>query len=344
MIVEPDEVKTKAQPSTGRKEIWTYTAVVLVAGLRYALADATPEGLWLQVAALLLELDVLSGGRRLLVLGDGASWIRSWFESLGIDPKAMIVCWWHLQKRCYENLSAAGGPKDRRRSLQEALLDRLWAGEVDAAITLLREAMEWVRNPKALCGPDRLPGETPGVHPRLRGTATGGAVDREHAGGEVQRLGGVGALQAPGDELVGGGGAGAGGTGSGASERRARRLASGGRHCRNANCPGHHAGRVETAGAPTGLRNPPAPPRSGRTFRRCLSNERRIDETAVGHPDPGKEVRPRCECHGNSDGSPESTCSFTRRSCSFSSSPAICPSCSCSHSSGASSCMSWAMP
>jgi hypothetical protein len=28
VIVEPDEVKTKAQPSTGRKEVWTYTAVV----------------------------------------------------------------------------------------------------------------------------------------------------------------------------------------------------------------------------------------------------------------------------------------------------------------------------
>ena len=27
-------------------------------------------------------------------------------------------------------------------------------------------------------------------------------MDREHAGGEVQRLGGVGALQTPGDELV----------------------------------------------------------------------------------------------------------------------------------------------
>ena len=59
VIVEPDEVKTKAQPSTGRKEIWTYTAVVLVAGLKDALADATTEGLWLQVSALLLELEVL---------------------------------------------------------------------------------------------------------------------------------------------------------------------------------------------------------------------------------------------------------------------------------------------
>jgi Uncharacterised protein family (UPF0236) len=150
VIVEPDEVKTKAQPSTGRKEIWTYTAVVLVAGLRYALADATTEGLWLQVSALLLELGVVGGDRRLLVLGDGASWIRTWFESLGIDPKAMIVCWWHLRKRCYENLSSAGGPKDRRGVLSQSLLDRLWEGKVEEAIGLLREAMGWVRNPKAL--------------------------------------------------------------------------------------------------------------------------------------------------------------------------------------------------
>src|SRR6185295_10168249 len=109
VIVEPDEVKTKAQPSTGRKEVWTYTAVVLVAGSRYAFAEATAEGLWLQVSALLLELGVLCGERRLLVLGDGAAWIRTWFEGLGISPKAMIVCWWHLRKRCYEQLSSAGG-------------------------------------------------------------------------------------------------------------------------------------------------------------------------------------------------------------------------------------------
>jgi Uncharacterised protein family (UPF0236) len=143
-------VKTKAQPSTGRKEIWTYTTVVLAVGLRYALVDATPEGLWLQVSALLYELGVVSGGRGLLVLGDGASWIRTWFESLGIDPKAMIVCWWHLQKRCYEDLSSAGGDKDRRRVLSQALRDRLWEGKVDEALELLRESMGWVKNPKAV--------------------------------------------------------------------------------------------------------------------------------------------------------------------------------------------------
>jgi hypothetical protein len=150
VIVEPDEVKTKAQPSTGRKEVWTYTAVVLVAGWRYSFAEATAEGLWLQVGALLLELGVVSGERRLLVLGDGASWIRTWFEGMGITSKAMIVCWWHLRKRCYESMSTAGGTKDRRRAFEKELLGRLWEGEVDAAVRLLRGALEWVRTPKGV--------------------------------------------------------------------------------------------------------------------------------------------------------------------------------------------------
>jgi hypothetical protein len=150
VIVEPDAVKTQAQPATGRKEIGTYTAVVLVAGLRYALADATTDGLGLQVSAPLWELEVLSGGRRRRVLGDGASWIRTWFESLGIDPKARMVCWWHLRNRCSETLSSAGGPKDRRQALGKTRRDRLWEGKGDEAIALLGEAMGWVRNPKAV--------------------------------------------------------------------------------------------------------------------------------------------------------------------------------------------------
>ncbi len=150
VIVEPDEVKTKAQPSTGRKEVWTFTAVVLVAGLQYAFAEATAEGLWLQVSALLVELGVLSGQRRLLVLGDGAKWIRTWFEGLEIYPKAMILCWWHLRKRCYQQMSSAGGPKDRRRAFEKELLDQLWEGKVAAAIELLQGALEWVSHPAAV--------------------------------------------------------------------------------------------------------------------------------------------------------------------------------------------------
>jgi hypothetical protein len=150
VVVEPDEVKTKAQPSTGRKEVWTYTAVVLVAGWRYAFAEATAEGLWIQVGALLWELGVAREERRLLVLGDGAAWIRTWFESLEISSKAMVLCWWHLRKRCYESMSSAGAPRDRRRAFEKELLGQLWEGNVDAALGLLKDALEWVRNPTAV--------------------------------------------------------------------------------------------------------------------------------------------------------------------------------------------------
>src|ERR1019366_9399345 len=86
---------------------------------------------------------------RLLVLGDGAQWIRDWFEGLRLDHKVMIACWYHVKKRCYGQFRRAGGPKDRRRTLERAVLEQLWIGEVNAAIALVREALEWVRTPKA---------------------------------------------------------------------------------------------------------------------------------------------------------------------------------------------------
>jgi hypothetical protein len=152
VVVEPDEVVTRAQATADRKRVWTYTAVVMVEGLRYAFAEATADGLWLQVGALLMELGVPRGERRLLVLGDGAGWIRAWFDGLGMPSRAMIVCWWHLRQRCYEQMSLAGGPRDRRRALEKELLGRLWEGDVEAAIGLVKGALGWARNPEAAEG------------------------------------------------------------------------------------------------------------------------------------------------------------------------------------------------
>ena len=152
VIVQPDEVKTKAQPGAGTKAVWLYTAAVLVTGLRTVLVAPTVEGLWLQVEAALLELGVFSGARQLLVLGDGAGWIRAWFEGLRAlpRPQAMIVCWWHLQDKCYKALSVAGGPKQWRRALEQEVVGLLWEGQLDEALGALRGALESVRNPKAL--------------------------------------------------------------------------------------------------------------------------------------------------------------------------------------------------
>ena len=167
MIVEPDEVKAKAQPSTGRKEVWTFTAVVLVAGLRYAFAEATAEGLWLQVSALLLQLGVLSGERRLLVLGDGAAWIRAWFESLGISLQAMILCWWHLRKRCYESMSSAGGPKDLRRAVRERAAGAVVGREGERGDRTSEGGIGVGEEPCCGRGTHRVPREAASVHSQL---------------------------------------------------------------------------------------------------------------------------------------------------------------------------------
>ena len=186
MIVEPDEVKTKAQPSTGRKEVWTYTAVVLVAGLRYAFAEATAEGLWLQVSALLLQLG-FSARASVVGLGRRCRMDSAWFESLGISLQAMILCWWHLRKRCYEQMSSAGSPKDLRRAFEKELL-AVVGRESERGDRTSEGGIRVGKEPCCGRGAHRVPGEAASVHPQLPATATGGVVDREHTGGEIQRL------------------------------------------------------------------------------------------------------------------------------------------------------------
>ena len=152
VLVELDEVKTKAQATTGRKQLLTFTGLVLVAGLQYLVADATAEGLFEQLAGLLCHLDVLDGTRQLWVVADGASWIRTWFEGLGLTGKAMIVCWYHVTKRCSEDLSGAGFAKERREEIYRHLLGLLWEGRVEAAIAWLSGCRDAARKPDWIDG------------------------------------------------------------------------------------------------------------------------------------------------------------------------------------------------
>jgi hypothetical protein len=139
-MVELDEVKVKAQPHTGRKEVWLFTAVVRLAGWRHLLVDSVQEGLTRQLAALLRRLGVTSGRRLLLVLADGAGWIRAWYEGLSVPGKGMLLCWYHLRKRCYQKVSGSGLPKADKKPLLGRVLGVLWEGKVDEAVRALREA------------------------------------------------------------------------------------------------------------------------------------------------------------------------------------------------------------
>lgn len=139
VLVELDEVKVKAQPQTGRKEVWLFTAVVHLAGWCHLLVDAAQEGLTRQLAALLHRLGVTVGRRSLTVIADGAGWIRAWFERLGVPGQVMVLCWYHLRKRCYQKISGSGLPKAAKKPLLGRVLGALWEGKVDTAVQALRE-------------------------------------------------------------------------------------------------------------------------------------------------------------------------------------------------------------
>ena len=150
VLVELDEVKVHAQAHTGRKEILAFTALVMIAGQCWHLAAASGRELAYQVGALLAVLGVHRDERRLLVLADGARWIREWFEGLGIGDKTMIVCWWHVVKRCQQDLSRACRGREHRREVESALLHERWHGRVDAAIKQLRSRSSEMRNVEVL--------------------------------------------------------------------------------------------------------------------------------------------------------------------------------------------------
>ncbi len=148
VLVQPDEVKTKAQASEPGKQNWTYTATVQVEEQTYYLAEASAAGLLRLIGSLLCILKVVEGTRRLMVIGDGAKWIRNWFHELNLPDREMILCWFHLADRLYQRLSAGGFAKARRESLEQEVLSHLWHGDLTRAIWVLWDIRSEARNPK----------------------------------------------------------------------------------------------------------------------------------------------------------------------------------------------------
>ena len=150
VLVERDEVKVHAQAHTTRKQVLALTAVVMITGRCWHFAAATTQELAYQVGALLAVLGVHRGTRRLLVLADGARWIRDWFEGLGIESGTRIVCWRHLVKRVQQDLSRACRGREHRRAIESAVLKALWHGRVDEALEVLRSRSGEMKNGEAL--------------------------------------------------------------------------------------------------------------------------------------------------------------------------------------------------
>ncbi len=148
-MVQADEVKVKAQPGRGVKALLVFTAVVLsAAGTRHFSAASTTD-LWRQVSAYLVLLQVPQGGLRLLVLADGARWIREWFARVKLRGAAMMLCWYHLLKRCEQLLSLSCRGREHREQVLAAIAGHLWEGRVDQAVNVLAARRGEMKNSKA---------------------------------------------------------------------------------------------------------------------------------------------------------------------------------------------------
>ncbi len=133
-LVTADEVLTRA---VGGRRFWEIRTarVSTPAGTRYL--SGTGPALLRQLLVLLLICAVQWPA--VLILADGARWIRAWFgEVLAVLPRSsLILDWWHLCKRCRELASMTCRGRKAKAALLRPIYRHLWQGDVPAAITML---------------------------------------------------------------------------------------------------------------------------------------------------------------------------------------------------------------
>ncbi len=131
--------------------MWSYVRrgrVVTARGYRY-LSGVGTTFLQQLHSAVRLALGVVSS---LLLIADGARWIRSFFlETLAsLGQKTMLLDWQHLRQKCLEMTSRICDGREAKRHLLQRLYRRLWSGKVAAAIDLLHTYRPLARNGEAL--------------------------------------------------------------------------------------------------------------------------------------------------------------------------------------------------
>jgi hypothetical protein len=91
-------------------------------------------------------------GRRVLVLADGARWIRLWFAGVCARFRGceLIQDWYHLCKKSRELASLFSANRKDKEAVLKGLYARLWRGDVDGAVAVLEAYRPQSRNPERL--------------------------------------------------------------------------------------------------------------------------------------------------------------------------------------------------
>ena len=142
--VEPDQVIAATDEVLTRKlqkrTFWTLLTARVATSEGYRYLNGVGDG-FIQLLLVFILLCVGSKDRRLLLLADGAKWIRNFYQLLqGYLPTSqMILDWFHLQRKCYQFSAMICRGKKAKAKLLGSLYYHLWRGQVDETIQILKD-------------------------------------------------------------------------------------------------------------------------------------------------------------------------------------------------------------
>jgi hypothetical protein len=152
--VAPDQVLTTTDEVLTRKLTRRRFNELRTARVVTTQGSREMSGTGASFLALLLVMVLLCAGRQraVLLIADGARWIRAWFAALQAvwASSHMILDWFHLRKRCAELGSMICHGRKAKAALVGPLYRELWHGEVDAAIARLETYRPQARNVERL--------------------------------------------------------------------------------------------------------------------------------------------------------------------------------------------------
>jgi hypothetical protein len=136
VLVTTDEVLTR-KPE--KRRFWELRTARVATKEGYRYLSGTGDS-FLQLLLTLLLILGTPGCRALLLIADGARWVRNFYTDLLVrfPDKQMILDWYHLRKKVYQLGSMICRGRKAKRQFTHTLYLHLWHGEVDEAIQFLQ--------------------------------------------------------------------------------------------------------------------------------------------------------------------------------------------------------------
>ena len=152
VLLTLDEVLTRKPQRRCFNELRT-ARIMTSSGTRYISGRGS---MFLLIVTALLYL-CCRRASSLLVIADGAGWIRNWYQQLcGLAcPCELLLDWYHLAKKCREKCCMICRGRKVKALLLRPLLRALWQGKVDDAVDLLEAHRSQTKNIEVL---DQLQG------------------------------------------------------------------------------------------------------------------------------------------------------------------------------------------